>query len=888
MAPRVLNLPEISKRNWDAIIVAASVSILLFTVYCLMTGITTVFMHLYYFPIILLCYHYHRKGFFYSMLLSVIYLTTVVFFEYPSITELASALLRFLTFSGVAAVTAYLSMILEQRQMEYRSLSEFNESIVTNANVWLTVLDANGTIVVWNRAAEEISGYTAGEVIGNNRIWKQLYPEPAYRKEITKTITGIIGQKKFFENFETTIRAKNGDRKIISWNTSAIPGQEEAPGRFVAIGIDITERRQAEEALRKSQLQLREAMDLAQLVHWEYDVPTGIFTFNDRFYAMYGTSAEREGGYRMPAEVYVKEFVHPDEKNLIAEEVSKAIATTDPDYFSRIEHRIIRRDGEVRHIVVRIAITKDALGRTIKTHGANQDVTERRKAEEAIRISEKKFRELFDNMSSGVAVYEAKNNGADFIIRDFNRAAEKIENINRHDIIGQSVREVFPGVEEFGLFDVFRKVWETGVPQQHPISLYKDERIAGWRDNYVYKLPSGEIVAIYDDVTERKKAEEELQRLYHKLEDRVKERTIELEQANAALVSEVSQRKLAEESLQRALSLLNAAIESTADGILVVDMEGRIASFNRQFTQMWKIPDSVLAARDDNMAINYVLSQLKDPDRFLSKVKELYSQPSNESFDTLEFLDGRIFERYSKPQVIGQSIVGRVWSFRDVTDQKRAERRLTESLKEKEMLLREVHHRVKNNLQIIVSLLNLQSRYIRDENVLSAIKDSQSRVRVMSLVHEKLYRSKDLSGINLEDYIGFLATSLFHFYGTNKSLVALSVDVKESLVDINTAIPLGLIINELVSNALKYAFPGGRKGEVRIATETEDNILTLTISDNGVGMPPEIDWKNTDSLGLQLVNSLVEQLDGSIDLIRKNGTTYIIRIQRQTVRGGTA
>jgi PAS domain S-box-containing protein len=139
-----------------------------------------------------------------------------------------------------------------------------------------------------------------------------------------------------------------------------------------------------------------------------------------------------------------------------------------------------------------------------------RDITDFKKTEEKIRVSEKRFRELFDHMSSGVAIYEATKNGKDFIFKDINKAGEKIENLKRKIIIGRSVLEVFPGIKEFGLFDVFKRVWKTGKPEHHPVTFYKDKRIEGWRENYVYKLPTGEIVAVYDDVTARKKAQEKL------------------------------------------------------------------------------------------------------------------------------------------------------------------------------------------------------------------------------------------------------------------------------------------------------------------------------------------------------------------------------------------
>ncbi|MCX7634902.1 MAG: PAS domain S-box protein, partial [Syntrophales bacterium] len=164
-----------------------------------------------------------------------------------------------------------------------------------------------------------------------------------------------------------------------------------------------------------------------------------------------------------------------------------------------------------------------------------RDITERRRAEAVLRESETRFRHLFENMVTAVAVYEAVGDGEDFVFVDFNRAAERIERIDRREVLGRRVTEVFPGVREFGLFAVFQRVWRTGVAEDHDISFYQDNRISGWRESRVYKLPSGEVVAVYEDVTARKQAEDEVQRLTAELEERVRRRTAELEAANREL-----------------------------------------------------------------------------------------------------------------------------------------------------------------------------------------------------------------------------------------------------------------------------------------------------------------------------------------------------------------
>ena len=219
---------------------------------------------------------------------------------------------------------------------------------------------------------------------------------------------------------------------------------------------------------------------------------------------------------------------------------------------------------------------------------------------------------------------------------------------------------------------------------------------------------------------------------------------------------------------------------------------------------------------------------------------------------------------------------GAVYITRDIRELKKVETQLKSSLEEKEVLLREIHHRVKNNMQIISSLLNLQSRYLNDEKTVNILNESRNRVRSMAMVHEELYRSRDLSKIDFADYIQRLLSGLFSSYGVDENFIKPEINVENIFLNIDIAVPCGLIINELVSNSLKHAFVQGQKGKISIKFHHQDEKYVLTVADNGTGFPEGIDFKNTKTLGLQLVNTLVKQLSGSIDIYRSSGTSFKI------------
>jgi PAS domain S-box-containing protein len=241
---------------------------------------------------------------------------------------------------------------------------------------------------------------------------------------------------------------------------------------------------------------------------------------------------------------------------------------------------------------------------------------------------------------------------------------------------------------------------------------------------------------------------------------------------------------------------------------------------------------------------------------------------------TKDELELRVVERTKELLKINKALQ------KEVIERKKANEKMKTALKEKDILLKEVHHRVKNNLQVISSLINLQSYQIKDEKVLNFYTQTRNRIKSMALVHEKLYMSNDLSSINFEEYLKDLVKNIYEAFKSETREVNIKIDVEKIFMSVDIAISLALIINELVSNSFKYAFPDDRKGELYVSLKKQENgKFILILRDNGVGFSRKIDFANTDTLGLRLVNILVTQLDGTISVNNSNGAEFIIEFQ---------
>ena len=346
------------------------------------------------------------------------------------------------------------------------------------------------------------------------------------------------------------------------------------------------------------------------------------------------------------------------------------------------------------------------------------------------------------------------------------------------------------------------------------------------------------------------------------------------------IAQDITPQKEAEERLRANSILLAALIDNLPVGIVVEDHSRRVMHVNQALCRMFDVtaPRESIAGMDSRIAF-------KQQDLFGERVDEIKQGIARRGQEIVTS-DGRIFSRDYIPLSVDGGCHYHLSQYEDITERTRSQERTKTSLKEKEVLLKEIHHRVKNNLQIISSLLNLQSTKIRDAHTAQVFKDSQSRVRAMALVHERLYQSADLARIDFAGYVRDVTSHLLRSYQTAPNGIRLKLDVDPVSLNIDTAIPCALIINELVSNALKYAFPNGRDGEIHIRLEQRtDERLHLVISDNGVGFPAHVSFDTTDSLGLHLVRSLAEQLNGSVQYRHVGGTQFEITFRALTNEG---
>jgi PAS domain S-box-containing protein len=498
---------------------------------------------------------------------------------------------------------------------------------------------------------------------------------------------------------------------------------------------------------------------------------------------------------------------------------------------------------------------------------------------QALHDSELRYRRLFETAQEGILILDAES-GA---IIDANPFLLTLIEYTRDEIIGRKLWEIGfirdKALAEQAAVDLKR----TGYIRYEDLPLEtKDGRALEVEFvSNVYDVGNNNVIQCnIRDLTERNQAEEDLRETKDYLENLI-------QYANVPIISWNPEIKITE--FNRAFEQLTG---KTRDEVIGQSLDILFPDKTREQSmdlirriligEHWEVVEiPVRHVSGETRIVQWNSANILDPKGTvigtIAQGQDITERKAAaEALRTFsDDLERKVSERTSDLSDVNQKLVMEIEIRLD------AEKELTKTVGEKEVLIREVHHRVKNNLQIIISLLNLQSRYMKDETTLSAFRESQNRIKAMALVHEKLYQSTDVSKIELENYIKFLGDNLFSFFGMRRKGITFTTDIKEISLAIDTAIPIGLMINELISNSLKYAFPAGRKGEISLAIHRQDHTLTILFKDNGVGIPDDFDWRNAKSLGLRLVISLVEQLQGTIELDRTAGTAVTIVVKEK-------
>lgn len=469
-----------------------------------------------------------------------------------------------------------------------------------------------------------------------------------------------------------------------------------------------------------------------------------------------------------------------------------------------------------------------------------REIIERRKLMKELVTTERFTKSIIDSSMDMIVATDIE-----YRINEFNKAAEETFGYGRSEVIGEHISILYSDRKE--MEEVKSKIEKGGSLAVEIVNRRKNGSLfISLLSASVLVNEEGEIIGamgVSRDITTTKKAEEEL--------------------------------KLSEERHR-------AIYDQAYIGIARIAKMGRFLLVNQRLCDMIGYSTEELYKKTfyELVLQEEVESSLGDWDDLLGGVISNFSKEQ-----TYVRRDGGVIKANVTVSLVRDTNGSPdyfVAVFEDVTERKENEKKLQDSLKEKEVLLKEVHHRVKNNMQVISSILNLQSSYIDDEKALSVLNESQDRIKSMSFVHESLYQSDTLSEVNFAEYIQNIARNLYHSYGRPQGGITLDFHLEDIFINLDTSIPCGLIINELVSNALKYAFKDRETGTIAIHLAREgDCSIRLVVEDDGIGLPSDFDVDTAESLGLQLVTTLANQVDGNLTVDITSGTRFTLTFEEQ-------
>ncbi|WP_455392107.1 PAS domain S-box protein [[Eubacterium] cellulosolvens] len=764
-------------------------------------------------------------------------------------------------FALMESISDQIAIAIDHKRTE-DELKESEErwrSVVENAPDIIITVDSEGTIKYINRT---ISGLNKDEVMGQ-KLYEYLPPD--FQDTQRKSLARVFKTGK-----STTYQLKGmGPDGSTSWYESRL-GPIRHNGKVVAatlITTDITKRKLAQEELEKHQKNLKESvkerteelLKANEKLQQEIKVRERAQVALRESEEKYRNLVERANDGIAIIQGAIIKYVNPALARMMGYTIDEVVGANfvnfiATDELSKVKNRYNRRiKGEDVPAVYETAfINKDGSRVDIELNAGIisfegkpadfvliRDIMERKQAEQKLRESEERFRLLFQNISDVVFVFNS-----DLILTNITPTVERMSGYKPEELIGssfadldfltpESLKQAFESAEKiFAGEDLGYKLYEF---------VAKDGTTRFAEVNYTTVFDEDELVEI------------------------------------VSVARDVTERKLAEEKLRESEELYRSLVKTLPDAVYSTDLEGNFIYVSPRTLQLHGYDKA-----DKLMGKNAF--ELIHPDYNEIAKENMHRTLEEGVARNLEYTllkkDGSNFTGLLSTALI-RDAHGNPKSFittvSDISERKQVEEQIRDSLEEKEILLREIHHRVKNNIQVITSMLNLQSGHVKDKQYIESMKEIQNRIRTMALIHEKLYQSKDFAHIDFNVYIKDLINSLFRFYGVNINKIKPKIEVDGISLGIDAGIPCGLIINELVSNSLKHAFKNGTRGEIQIELRQEsDDYIALIVGDNGSGFPKDIDFRKTETLGLQLVNTLVDQLGGTIELDSNGRTEFKI------------
>ena len=667
----------------------------------------------------------------------------------------------------------------------------------------------------WGRSREEMLGKSYRDFLEAESINRVF----AIFNEVFRTGKARLG-------IQAQVRDVRGERHIIEFSVSLLKNEGGQPSGFYGIINDVTERVRIEQELRESNARFESLLEALPDVIYFKDLEGRNLIVNRAMENLTGLRKNQIIG-KKDEEIFPAELALQCRKSDL-----KVLEERRP---IRSYETTIDRYGRTQHYETIKVPVFGLANNLIGIVGISRNITELKQAEDRLKESERSFRSLFEN--STVGIYRTSPDGRILLA-----------NPTLIRMLG------YDGFAELAARNLEKDGFEPGYPRKLFMErLEKEEEIRGLEAAWTKK--DGSIIFVRESA--RAIRDESGKILYFE-----------------GTVEDITEKREAELKLAAQRELLQTVIDSAEDIIFILDKDHRILLFNRAAEELFKVSAAEIMGK--SMAELYPAENWPSArDRFDRALRgEIVRDDVH-----LDFRGRKMILSVTEVPLRNEAgeIYGLCGIARDVSRRVELERELESSLQEKEALLREIHHRVKNNMQIISSLLNLQACHVQNPVLTAILRDCQNRIRSMAIIHEHLYKSTNLSRIDFADYLNRLLLHLYNVHRQSQARIELETELQPLEMEIGSAIPLGMLASELISNSFKHAFPDGRSGRVRIILQSiPPSGFRLEISDDGVGLPDDFSVERTMTFGLQLVGLLRDQIGARLEVDRTSGTRFVI------------